>query len=237
METYPEFLERIYAFEKKELFLGNDYFSVHHALHQKVDQNNTFRPFYGDTIVFDLDELTKEKITKITDQLYNTVPHCFSERLSPNTYHMTLHDLSNSPNIQDIATEVFQNELQVLEKSKEVETMKIQMRSTCIFNMMNTSLVLGLYPVNEEEYQKLMKLYAIYNSVKTLPYPLTPHITLAYYNIHGFDSNAARILEHIVNSLNQTDIEIELHTSQLYYQKFVSMNDYIPICTLDTAKK
>ena len=47
--------------------------------------------------------------------------------------------------------------------------------------------------------------------------------------INGFDTKSARKLESIVKELNESDMEIELDTKELFYQKFVSMNDYINI--------
>lgn len=114
---------------------------------------------------------------------------------------------------------------------------KIKMKAKFIFNMVNTSLVLGLYPINEAEFNKLMKLYTLIDDVKKLGYPLTPHITLGYYNVNGFSVDSARKLETIVKEINtnESEIEIELSTKELFYQKFVSMNEYINIFSL--AKK
>ena len=75
-----------------------------------------------------------------------------------------------------------------------------------------------------------MELYYLFDDVKTLGYPLTPHITLGYYNVYGFHPESARKLERIVMELNRKEaIEIELDIENLYYQKFRSMNDYINI--------
>ena len=142
---------------------------------------------------------------------------------------MTLHDLSNSPALEAIAADVFQNELNVLKRAQLVAAQKIKMRSKFIFNMVNTSLVLGLYPVDEENHHKLMELYYLFDDVKKLDYPLTPHITLGYYNIDGFNTESARKLEKVVKELNHSSMEIELDTKELFYQKFISMNDYINI--------
>ena len=150
---------------------------------------------------------------------------------------MTLHDLSNSPKLEEIAQEVFENELKVLKIAENVAEEKIKMKTKFIFNMVNTSLVLGLYPTNEAEFNKLMKLYTLIDDVKKLGYPLTPHITFGYYNVNGFSVDSARKLKNIVRELNTTEseIEIELSTKELFYQKFVSMNEYINIFSL--AKK
>ena len=133
-----------------------------------------------------------------------------------------------------MAVEVFENELNVIKKSKQVSVQKIKMKSKYIFNMVNTSLVLGLYPVNEKEYNKLMNLYYLFDDVKKLNYPLTPHITLAYYNVNGFDVDSVDKLKNIVRELNEndSDFEIDLDVRQLFYQKFISMNEYINIINL-----
>ena len=99
--------------------------------------------------------------------------------------------------------------------------------------MVNTSLVLGLYPADEAAYKKLMTLYEMFIEVKDLPYPLTPHITLAYYNVHGFNDVSARKLEELVYQLNceelEREMEIVLDVKELFYQHFDSMNHYINV--------
>ena len=144
---------------------------------------------------------------------------------------MTLHDLSNSPSLSDISQDMFNNEVNIINNSSsfQIKSKTIKMRTKFIFNMVNTSLVLGLYPINEEEYAKLMVLYDSIDKIKSLPYPFTPHITLAYYNRFGFSENSKRKLETVVNSLNKESFLIELNTDNLYYQKFTNMNNYINI--------
>lgn len=231
METYKEFLDRINSFEKSEIDLGNGYFKGNPSIALKVNENNSFRPFYGDTVVFNLDNATKQKLKRIVDSINAVASECFCERLVPNTFHMTLHDLSNSPVLEDVASELFHNELKAVKITENITEQKIRMRSKYIFNMVNTSLVMGLYPTDEEEYNKLMDLYYLFDDVKKLGYPLTPHITLGYYNVKGFSVESARKLENIVKELNtnEMEIEIELNTKELFYQKFVSMNEYINI--------
>lgn len=45
----------------KEVCYGNAYFRGNASVSQKVDENNRFRKFYGDTVVFNLDDGTKKK--------------------------------------------------------------------------------------------------------------------------------------------------------------------------------
>lgn len=237
METYQEFLNRINSFEHKEWSFAPGDFMGNPLLMKKVKQDNSFQLFYGDTVVFDLDVTTKERLAKWLDKLYAEVPECFAKRLASDTFHMTLHDLGNAEVVDDIADELAQNEKKVqllCEKLKAVEnTGIIRMRSNCVFNMVNTSLVLGLYPSDALEHKKLMTLYEAFNEVKELPYPLTPHITLAYYNVHGFCDASARKLEELVYQLNSGELgqemEIVLVAKELFYQHFDNMNHYINV--------
>ena len=50
-----------------------------------------------------------------------------------------------------------------------------------IVSMVSKSLVLLLRPQREEDYELLLELYHRFDPVQKLPYPLTPHITLAYF--------------------------------------------------------
>lgn len=228
MELYQDFLDRINGFETPELQLGDGDFRVSPSVAAKVSEENAFQAFYGDTVVFDLSAQEKEVIRSYVEILYREVPECFCERLADNTFHLTLHDLCNSPVLQDVTDQRSANEqkLKAILSEQPVRHQTIQMRSKAVFNMVNTSLVMGFCPVNEPEYRKLMALYERIDAVTELPYPLTPHITLAYYNRSGFGHSAAERLTQTVNSLNTDPLEITLDTSRLQYQHFRSMNDY-----------
>lgn len=54
METYMNFLERINKFETKELCFYENTFKPNKSLNDKFYVNKTFKNFYGDTVVFDL---------------------------------------------------------------------------------------------------------------------------------------------------------------------------------------
>lgn len=236
METYQEFLDRISSFEIKEISYGNKYFRGNPSLAQKVGKDNKFKNFYGDTVVFALEEPVKEKLAGYTDLLYLHAPQCFCEKLAPHTFHVTLHDLCSSGNQSDAAQQMLENEPAVTEITAQLQKYAgaaVKMKSKYIFNMVDTSLVMGLYPADADGYRILTDLYSVFDGVKKLDYPFTPHITLAYYNINGFDTRAARSLEKAVNQLNNNEeTEIELNVDNLYYQKFISMNRYIDIINL-----
>lgn len=234
MENYNDFLNRI-SYQKSELQIGESFFNPDNRVYEKVNPDNTFKPFYGDTVVFDLDSRTKTRLYKFIDNLYQSVPECFCQRLDKNTLHMTLHDLSASDNLDSISSEVFQNEIKLLQilKANPQKPQTIKMKTNFVINMVSTSMVLALVPADEAEWNKLQILYDLINGVKVCPYPyLTPHITLAYFNYNGFDAGYVQKLKEVVNELNKESFEITLNCKKLVYQKFTSMNDYISIFNL-----
>lgn len=240
METYQKFLQRINSFEKETLNLGGDKFSVNAGLAEKVDESNKFKPFFGDTVVFDLDDVSKSKIADIANELHNKAPDCFCEKLVSDTFHMTLHDLNNSPILENITSDISKAKLALVKKLEEnpIKSLSIKMKTNNIFNMVNTSVVLGLCPTDEFEYKKLMELYNFVDEIKGLPYPFTPHITLAYYNRNGFSEKSAKNLESVVNQLNKNTFELSITTEKLVYQNFTNMNTYNNVFTfLDFSTK
>lgn len=231
MEKYKDFSDRI-SYQSAELQIGSGDFTPDGRIYGKVNPDNSFKPFFGDTVVFDLDKRSKEKVSRLIDELYNAAPECFCERIKTGTIHMTLHDLSASDDLSAVSAEVFGNEVDLLRVIKEnpPEPRLIKMKTNFIVNMVSTSLVLALVPADEAEWNKLQELYDLIDKVRVCPYPfLTPHITLAYFNHNGFDERSARKLKAAVYELNKNGFIITLNTNRLYYQKFTSMNDYISV--------
>lgn len=235
MESYMDFLARINSFEKPELGIDSACFMPSNSVLQKVNEKNQFNDFYGDTVVFDLDEDVKKKISSIISRLYAEVPECFAERLSQHTLHMTLHDLSNASCESQVESEMLENEkkLKSVLARHPVLPETIHMKTNYIINMVNTSIVLTLYPADEVEYNKLISLYHLIDEVKKLPYPLTPHITLAYYSHFGFGKEAIMNLKEVVREMNNSSFDILLSSRKLNYQHFTSMNMYKTVFCLN----
>ncbi len=229
MENYSQFIERISEFEKPVLEFGSDGFWLNPNVKRKLNENNMFRPFYGDTTVFDLSDYVKSVLNSMVDYLYENAGECFAQRIKTSSLHITLHDLSNSRNLAKIGEEMFRNELTLLKfvHSKKLQAYTIEFETNYIINMVGTSLVLTVKPVSKADYDKLMNLYSIVDCAKTLPYPLTPHITLAYFNVNGFGAESSERLCNAVNYLNKKNsFEITVSTDLLYYEKFTDMNSY-----------
>jgi len=232
-ESFRGFLDRIFSFEHGNFSFYGDKFTPSASVPKKVNEDGSFSRFIGGTVVFDLEESEKQLIkTKFVDPLYRVAGDCFAEKFHESTLHMTLHDL-NSSEYEDyeFLKKMFETEVELSKRLQELASApdSIHMVTTCVFNMVNTSLVLGLIPRCDEDYHKLMKLYYLVDEVCKLPYPLTPHITLAYYGRNGFEGEQLRAIERTVKEMNNGNHEIILSTSRLYYQKFTNMNQFFNI--------
>lgn len=232
-ENFEEFLNRIFSFQRPYFNFGVERFVPSQSVKQKVDINGNFNNFFGDTVVFDLDSSQKRFIEEYyINPLYWVGSNCLAEKLKEQTLHMTLHDLNSGTTVNnDLMSRLFHTEL-VLSKmisSEYFRSESITMETTCVFNMVNTSIVLGLKPKKQEDYDKLMKIYGLIENIYHLPYPFTPHITLAYFNQNGFEGEQLEHLQNTINDLNHETFEITLSTNRLFYQKFISMNDYFSI--------
>ena len=181
MEKYADFQERILAFETRELRLGNKDFGENAGLCKKVFRDGKFRDFFGDTIIFDLDSAAKSRIDKIIGNLYENCGGVFAERLDKNQLHVTLHDLKADSAIENIAEDISKDISKIFYCPPFFPPSKIKMKATAVFNMTNTSLCLGLLPATDADFQSLFSLYELFDDLKKIGYPFTPHVTLAYF--------------------------------------------------------
>lgn len=232
-EGFESFMYRIFSFQRLDFSFGVERFVPNDSVRNKVLENRKFSKFIGDTVVFELEESQKNFIfEKYINPLYEVASECFAEKLQEHTLHMTLHDLNaTSTEEGNVLSNIFDTEVLIARLIDKLKTKPktINMVTTCVFNMVSTSFVLGLRPKTKEDYKELMKLYCYIEGIHKLPYLFTPHITLAYFNRSGFEGKILREIEKTINHLNTLNFEIPISTERLYYQKFISMNEYVEI--------
>ena len=222
------YLSRINDYVRPDFTLEKKYFHVNKAVKDKVDDLNCFKPFFGDTVVFDLKRKDKVWFSSVISRLYDEIPECFCERLEDSKLHVTLHDLSNGTDYYEVAQKVNSNykQLKELLKMVNISPKEIKMKTRYIANILNISLGYVLVPANDKEYSKLLTLYQLFDSILKLNYEYTPHVTLGYFNVNGFDIESVNKLENLVRELNKEEHEFVLSTDKLFYQYFKSMNDF-----------
>lgn len=202
-------------------------FSTNPNLAQKVNADGSFRPFYGNTVVFELDGEEKEQLEKIQEALHRAAGSMLAEQIRPETFHVTLHDLVNSKDMTaDLAEKMGRAEEMarpILESWRDWPDML--MKATWVFNMVNTSLVLGLKPVKDENdsWGELSEMYTTLNRVVPLGHKLTPHITMAYFRPGTYSGEEVDTLRKALGPVN---MDVALRIRNLVFQNFRSMNEY-----------
>lgn len=202
-------------------------FSTNPNLTQKVNADGSFRPFYGNTVVFELDGEEKERLKEIQEILHRAAGSMLAERIRPETFHVTLHDLVNS---KDLTADLAEKMGRAEEMARPIlaswgDWPDMPMKATWVFNMVNTSLVLGLRPVEDENnsWGELSEMYAALNSVVPLGHKLTPHITLAYFRPGTYSREEVDVLRQALGPVN---LDVILRIRNLVFQNFRSMNEY-----------
>jgi hypothetical protein len=201
-------------------------FSTNPNLTKKVDENGDFLPFMGNTVVYDLDEDVKRRLTLLQKELYDCGGQVLSQQLDSSTFHMTLHDLVNGQPEDSLRTRMQKIEPMVkniLGDWKDHEP--ISMEATWMFNMVSTSIVLGLKPADPDSYARLDAMYGKLEEVIPLGYPLCPHITLAYFRPGVY---APEQIQGLCRRLRAVDLRVALKAENLVFQNFAHMNHYYP---------
>lgn len=200
-------------------------FSTNPALRKKVDEKGAFLPFFGNTVVFDLEDDTKMALQSLQQELYHTAGWMLAQKLDPATFHMTLHDLVNGP----VCSEEMRQRMAAAEDGAKIllrqwrDQPPLRMKTTWLFNMVNTSIVLGLAPEDADTRNRLDGMYMALENVVPLGYGLTPHITMAYYRPGRYFSYERNILRQ---ALRPVELNVVLRPEDLIFCNFRDMNTY-----------
>ena len=200
-------------------------FTTNANLLKKVDASGKLLPFYGNTVVFLLDDESKRALKAVQDKLYAVAPEMLAEPLPEESFHLTAHDLVNdAKNTPELRTKMAEAAAKTLPFVRDVLPKKpIQMKATWAFNMVGVSVVVGWEPADEESYAALDKLYTTLEKVVPLGYALCPHVTLAYFRPGVYEQEA---VDRLRAALLPVDWTLTLKPENLVLQNFESMSDY-----------
>ena len=228
MENLEQYRRRTGGFMRDSL-PHDGMFETNPNLTCKVEVGGGFRPFYGDTVIFDVEDEVKDRIERIKSQLYRACGDMLADPLEKDSFHMTLHDLLNEgagraaeADMQRVRTMA----VEILRRIREREKEPVEMRMTWVFNMVNTSVVIGFEPAEETDCRRIMSMYEELQQVVRLDYPLTPHITAAYYKPGRYGRGEIERLSGVFDKLSREPFVIRLRIENLVYQEFTSMNQY-----------
>ena len=228
LESLSAFLARTAGFTSDSLPHGG-VLETNAGLPLKVGLDGKMEPFMGNTVVFPLPEETKREIGRMQEQLYRTCAPALAEPLEASSFHITLHDLLSGKPDRDLRDRIGRIRSAALACVREIagtgET--VRLHSTALFNMVNTSMVLGCAPADEDSCGRLMTYYEMLQKVVCLDYPLTPHVTLAYFRPGVIPAEFVGRLRGVVDEIGQREkIFVEIPVEKVEYQLFSAMNRY-----------
>ena len=223
-------------------------FQTHPGLLNKVDEEGAFRPYMGSTVVFRLDRQSRSYFRIVRQIIADGMQELFSETFPASEFHMTLHDLvspemTGVPHVyvdksHTVYSPQYMTEVErslaaasrvVAEIQREYAGEYIELLADRVVNMVSKSLVLMLKPATEIDYRFLLDLYHRFDGVKALPYPLSPHVTLAYFRPGEIDGELmSKAMERVQVDANDP-MPVSLSIDGLTAQRFLNMAHYIDV--------
>lgn len=228
METYEDFTARILSFQLDSV-PPEPTLALSTALQSKVAPvTGQFRPFHGDTVAYFLDSAGSELVAEVTHSLYASFAPALCAPIPSKTAHVTLHDLHAAEELESIREK--------MEGSRRrIEQLVVQARElgpirtvcTAVFNLVNTSIAIGLAPADEVEHHKLMRAHAFFDEIVAFG-RYTPHITLAYYRPEPPAQLAVGELRQKLAELSARvkGRTVLLDPARLFALRFDSMSNY-----------
>ena len=198
------------------------------GLKYKVGPDGKLLPYVGNTTVFLLDEDTKRELKQLQDELYRAAPWMLAEPLKAESFHMTLHSLEDGPpGMPGLSERMTRAEVLAKPLLSEWQGQPpIPMKTTWMFNMAHTSIVLGLQPIDNDSWKRLDEMYCALEMVHPLGYAMTPHITLCYFRPGTYSQEEIAPLRDV---LRKVDMDITLQMEDLVVQEFRDMNTYMTV--------
>ena len=215
-------------------------FRTAESLVNKVGPDGRFVPFPGSTVVFRADKTCLQVIGMMQELLYHDLRDSgmLAERLPVSTVHMTLHDLLSpeagiSGTAEEKAGKIWESVLRAGEivdsAARDLAGQRIDMVPDRIVNMVSKSLVLLLRPHTEEDFETLTEIYRRFDCIRPLPYPLTPHITLAYYTPGTLDGDRlGRTVDRLQPAPGNAPV-FRFDPESLTAQAFSDMRTYLDV--------
>ena len=176
-------------------------FHTDEGLNRKVLADGRFAHFPGSTAVFRPEPSCIRMIRLMREILFRALGETgmLADPLPESEIHMTLHDLvfpesGEAASGEAFASAVTDSTVRAAEIAEEIRRehggKTVRMAADRTVQMVSQSLVLMLRPQTEQDYELLLDMYRRFDSIRELPYPLTPHITLAYFRPGMLDGDA-----------------------------------------------
>ncbi|RED55960.1 hypothetical protein [Cohnella lupini] len=230
-EEYSEHLTTLFTTNMNKVPIP---WVISNKLSEKITLSGEMKPFYGATTVIKLSEQDKSACIAIRNRLFAKHGNCFA-KLETDTYHLTIHALSNVYNVAK-DDELIRQRIRDIEPmveaafrlfAKQYGRDKIRMKALGVGTSGKDIIGLKYVPCEESDYAILIDLFNILEKVYPLGEFFVPHVSFGYFQIRDYRDGEITALYETLNQLNsEMDLTIELDVSELVYQHHYHMNDF-----------
>ncbi len=202
----------------------------------KFTPDGNFKEFLGDTVVIPLDEEDIRKVEVYQVDLYNRLGGYLAEKLPPETFHVTIHDLNNSLDTPENLEKRMEASgricREIFEDLKALRGERIELVAAGITGG-TTGAGVAFKPRDSRSFEILIKLHRAFDVIRHME-NYVPHVTLGYYKPVKFSGSDLKEISGVLEDISKSvrGFGITLDVSNLSYQRFISMKDYETIFTL-----
>ncbi|MBB6633183.1 hypothetical protein [Cohnella thailandensis] len=232
--THPEFTEKLVELFDRQMDEPPSPWAVSEKLLEKITPSGEMKPFYGATTVIMLSRKDNEACLAVRDRLFGEHGDLLVA-LDPDTYHLTIHALSNVYNVAN-DNELIKRSIQDTEPKVEAEFRRIaeryqgrtiRMRALGVSTGGKDIIGLKFVPCSEEDSLLLTDLFERMEAVYPLGERYVPHVSLGYHQIREHSPEEVRGLYDTLRRINrELELTIELEVAELVYQHHYHMNDF-----------
>jgi len=236
---YAEYIDLVMEKHQKNMNERPSEWVIPERLPDKVSADGRMNDFFGATTVIKLSDRDRHACEAVQRKLVELAGDMLVE-LIPDTFHLTIHSLSNFYNVSKNNEEI-QRSIDAIDSKIKAEFRRIydkyknatiKMRSLGASTNWRDVVSIKFVPCNEDDYELLMDLYKRIDAIFPLPDFFNPHVSLAYFKPQIYSYEKIAMLYDGLRVLDQpSSFEIDLAIENFVYQYHYHMNDYkdIPI--------
>ncbi len=235
MQIYHmHFISQLERQWKEQMSNKPQQWKVSEGLAAKIKEDGTMNDFYGYTTVIPLSESDRLRCEQAQQMLLERLPHRLVALL-PETFHLTIHALSNERNTTGGADTVRQrmsrDEAGIEQTFREIAERyagrNIAMRALGVSTNTRDVVSIKYVPEAAEDYALLIDLYERIRELSPERSTYIPHVSLCYFRLDGLQPPEIDLLYQTMEEINRSiKLDIVLEVDRFVYQMHRHMNDF-----------
>lgn len=207
----------------------------------KVNENNNYKLFYGDTSVFKMNKNDIKNCSILSKEIFNFFSD-YLVYLEPETFHITLTSFNNPYVLNTYDKDKIFNEIEktkpkIKDVFKKISKYKEKIITFKTYKLdLTSAILLRVYPKDENDYLLLMDIRKEFDNLnnsknREINFYL-PHVSLGYLN-NKVDQNILNTINNYIYEKEFFDFEIKVKVKDLFYQYHNHMGEFIDLYNLE----